>query len=264
MQHLGVVFPSDYFNKRKPDEMFLEQVQAFSDLGFAVATISLDDLKENKGKLFPRLPENATVLYRGWMLSGKHYQSYVQCLTENGTLPFTTVQEYLTCHHIPNWYPYISNFTPETVCFEHLSNLETQLNALNWQGFFIKDYVKSLKTSVGSRITSPSQINSVLTEMEKFRGEIEGGICIRRIENFDADSEQRYFVLNGVAYSSNQEAIPEIVNICASIIPSKFFSVDTIKGKDGKLRIVEIGDGQVSDLVGWTAEGFAQLWKTNL
>ena len=29
---------------------------------------------------------------------------------------------------------------------------------------------------------------------------------------------------------------------------------------DGVQRIVEIGDKQVSDLVGWTAERFVQLW----
>ncbi len=30
--------------------------------------------------------------------------------------------------------------------------------------------------------------------------------------------------------------------------------------KDGALRIVEVGDGQVSDLVGWNVEQFVALW----
>ncbi|WP_445304954.1 MULTISPECIES: ATP-grasp domain-containing protein [unclassified Microcoleus] len=41
---------------------------------------------------------------------------------------------------------------------------------------------------------------------------------------------------------------------------SKFFSVDAVERQDGVKRIVEIGDGQVSDLVGWSAGRFAQLW----
>lgn len=30
--------------------------------------------------------------------------------------------------------------------------------------------------------------------------------------------------------------------------------------EDGAERLVELGDGQVSDLVGWTAKAFAKLW----
>ncbi|WP_445251522.1 MULTISPECIES: ATP-grasp domain-containing protein [unclassified Microcoleus] len=45
-----------------------------------------------------------------------------------------------------------------------------------------------------------------------------------------------------------------------SLIHSKFFSVDAVEPQDGVKRIVEIGDGQVSDLVGWSAARFAQLW----
>ncbi|MEG4579430.1 ATP-grasp domain-containing protein [Microcoleus vaginatus DQ-U2] len=35
-----------------------------------------------------------------------------------------------------------------------------------------------------------------------------------------------------------------------SLIHSKFFSVDAVERQDGVKRIVEIGDGKVSDLVG--------------
>jgi hypothetical protein len=47
---------------------------------------------------------------------------------------------------------------------------------------------------------------------------------------------------------------------CAQRIKSQFFSIDAIDLKDGTKRIVEIGDGQVSDLVGWTADRFARIW----
>jgi hypothetical protein len=32
-------------------------------------------------------------------------------------------------------------------------------------------------------------------------------------------------------------------------------------GEKGGDRIVEIGDGQVSDVVGWSPERLAQIWK---
>jgi hypothetical protein len=75
------------------------------------------------------------------------------------------------------------------------------------------------------------------------------------------ETEKRYFVLHGTPFASSSEAeIPEIVQDCANRIKSKFFSVDVVERGDGQKRIVELGDGQVSDLVGWTAERFAALW----
>jgi hypothetical protein len=51
-------------------------------------------------------------------------------------------------------------------------------------------------------------------------------------------------------YSSISDLTPE----------THFFAVDVIDRKDGCQRIVEIGDGQVSGLVGWSAAYFATLW----
>ncbi|MEP6496466.1 ATP-grasp domain-containing protein [Microcoleus vaginatus ZQ-A3] len=36
--------------------------------------------------------------------------------------------------------------------------------------------------------------------------------------------------------------------------------MDAVERQDGVKRIVEIGDGQVSDLIGWSVARFAQLW----
>jgi ATP-grasp domain, R2K clade family 3 len=85
--------------------------------------------------------------------------------------------------------------------------------------------------------------------------------CVRQIEDFIPETEKRYFVIYGKPFAASpDEEIPEIVEECARRIQSKFFSVDVIERRDGNKRIVEIGDGQVSDLVGWTSERFAQCW----
>lgn len=97
--------------------------------------------------------------------------------------------------------------------------------------------------------------------MQKFRGFIEGGLCVRKVEDFISDTERRYFVLHGKPFAPlENEEIPAIVEECAKRINSKFFSVDVVERRDGCKRVVEIGDGQVSDLVGWTSERFATLW----
>ncbi len=139
--------------------------------------------------------------------------------------------------------------------------MEAGLRNLGWNRFFIKDFVKSLKTGSGSLIERPEQIDLLMQEMQQFRGKIEGGICARQFEEFKPETEQRYFVLDGLAASFDGAPPPQIAQDCAGRIPSRFFSVDVVERADGVLRVVEIGDGQVSDLVGWSVPRFAELWS---
>jgi hypothetical protein len=136
------------------------------------------------------------------------------------------------------------------------------LSRLNWSAYFLKDYVKSLKTARGSIVREPAEAPAVIAELRDYRGEIEGGICVRRVEEFIPGSEQRYFVLLGVGYAASQGVpVPDIIGKRAKRLPSKVFSVDVARRQDGELRVIEVGDGQVSDLVGWSAAEFAFMWR---
>jgi hypothetical protein len=255
------LFPSNYFNPEQPDEGFSEQVACLQHVGFETSVISLETLGSPSSKVIPAPELNSKVVYRGWILSPASYESLVATVQSAGADLLISEAEYLSTHYLPNWYPAIADLTPDTRFFSVDDDLESELRGLGWSSFFVKDYVKSLKTSVGSRVESPSEIGAVVAEMQRFRGSIEGGLCVRRIEDFIVESERRYFVLFGKAFAASiDEEIPWIVEECAKRIDSKFFSVDTIDRRDGCKRVVEIGDGQVSDLVGWTAERFAELW----
>ena len=183
----------------------------------------------------------------------------IRRLLGTGAQPLTDATTYLSTHHLPNWYPALAEFTPETRIFPVTADLVAELHALDWPAYFIKDYVKSLKTSIGSLISIPEQAATVSAEMRRFRGTIEGGFCVRRVERFLPDTEQRYFVLDSVPHPASG-AVPSIVSECVARIRSRFFSVDVVQRIDGVLRIVEIGDGQVSDLVGWTPEQFVSIF----
>ncbi|HYE72944.1 MAG TPA: ATP-grasp domain-containing protein, partial [Blastocatellia bacterium] len=205
---------------------------------------------------------DVVVAYRGWMLSPTEYDNFILSVKATGGTPLTSTDQYLATHYLPNWYKVIADLTPETVILPLDEDWTSELAKLGWSKFFVKDYVKSLKTSVGSLIERPEDIHTVAAEMEKYRGTIEGGLCIRRVEDFMPETEQRYFVLNNKPFSADPQAmIPDIVFKCGERIDSKFFSVDVVRRLDGQLRIVEIGDGQVSDLVGWTIERFVDIWK---
>jgi hypothetical protein len=242
------------------EEMFAEQFAALREAGFSASVCP--DSVIRAGKPLRNIPFGATVVYRGWMLNAADYRKLVQAITSASAMPLISPAAYLAAHHLPNWYPLIEPFTPETRVFPVTADLEIELRSLGWEAYFIKDYVKSLKTSRGSIVRDPSEIRDIVAEMQQFRGEIEGGICVRRVEPFIAESERRYFILDGKPFSPDGQSVPELVRQVAARIPSRFFSVDAIQRTDGALRIVEIGDGQVSDLVGWSAETFAKMWAT--
>jgi hypothetical protein len=255
------LFPSDHFNPKQVDEMYLDQAGSLNKAGFNTAAICLESLGDNSPKICPPLPQNSEVVYRGWMLSPSEYELLVNAVESAGAFPFTSQAEYLLTHYLPNWYPAIADLTPVTKFYSIDDDLESELRTLGWERFFIKDYVKSLKTSAGSIIEHPSEIRAIVAEMQKFRGTIEGGICVRLVEDFVVESEKRYFAVRGKLFAACEgEEIPDIVRECTARIHSKFFSVDAVERQDGIKRIVEIGDGQVSDLVGWSAARFAQLW----
>jgi hypothetical protein len=195
------------------------------------------------------------------MATAEEYAALVRAVEQAGGIPLTSQQEYLACHHLPNWYPLLAEFTPETRVFPPDADLVAELRALDWGSYFIKDFVKSLKSGRGSVVRDPADAPAVVAELREYRGRIEGGICVRRVEEFVPESERRYFVLRGVEYAGVVEPVPGVVRVCAKRVSSPFFSVDVIRRRDGVLRIVEVGDGQVSDLVGWSSAAFASLWS---
>jgi hypothetical protein len=255
---MWLLYPNNPLKSRQPDEQFLAEVDAVRAAGFDVSLFSQENLQNGAFRTIPPLPSAANVLYRGWMLSAAEYGNLVSALTGVEARLVISLQAYLASHHLPNWYPHLKDLTPETHFFPLDCDLETELRSLDWPEYFIKDYVKSLKTSVGSRISKPEQVSALVADMRRFRGVIEGGFCVRRVENFLPNTERRFFVLNGVSHAASGD-VPSIVHECAKRLANRFYSVDVVQRSDGQFRVVEIGDGQVSDLVGWTPVQFAQI-----
>jgi|SRR5579859_1936435 len=254
------LYPSDPVQPKQPDEAFNDQINELRRLGFITSLVSLEEIAEGDSKIRGVIPGGAMVVYRGWMVEPREYEKLLSLIQSRQAIPLISLESYLACHYLPNWYPLIAEFTSETRIFPAGTDFVKELKVLGWEKFFIKDYVKSLKTSVGSVISKPEEIDVVLAEMQKYRGTIEGGVCVRRFEDFVPGSETRYFVIHGKPRAASG-SVPEVVFECARRVRSPFFSVDVALRADGALRVVEIGDGQVSDLVGWEASRFAEIWK---
>jgi hypothetical protein len=252
------LYPSSPLRARQPDEIYSDEFAAVSAVGFGTSVFSFEEFQAGSFHAFPVLPHDI-VVYRGWMMSAQEYSELESCIIRSGACPLTDSATYLATHHLPNWYRLIAEFTPETRMFAADADLASELRALNWPAYFVKDYVKSLKTAGRSRISTPEQATAVVEEMKRFRGVIEGGFCVRRVEDFLPETERRFFVVDSRPFAATG-SVPSVVSECAQCIRSRFFSVDVVQRSDGVMRIVEVGDGQVSDLVGWTPERFAEVF----
>lgn len=262
MKPVRFLYPADPLAPRRIDEMFAPEAAALREAGFATSAIELEALPTGRPRLTPSIVSGEQAVYRGWMLTVEEYTALLVFVESLGGDPLTSADTYLLAHHLPRWYSLLRDLTPETVVLSLKDDLPARLAALGWERFFVKDYVKSLKTSIGSLIDRPEDVGAVVAALETYRGQIEGGICVRRFEPLVPETERRFFVLGGLSWANDPAAeIPEPVATCAARIASPFFSVDFALREDGIERIVEIGDGQVSDLVGWSPERFAEMWR---
>jgi len=251
------MFSAHPLRRGAPDPLFEAQKVALEAAGFTASCIGEETFKDCRP--VRGVPRDSTVVYRGWMVSPKAFQNMVEAVNVCGARMLTSQTEYLLTHYLPNWYPILSDLTPETKIYPENTDLVAELEKLGWEAFFLKDYVKSLKIPPGAIVYNPGDASSVVSAMRDYRGEIEGGLCVRKVEDFVAQSERRYFVLNGAVFGCLP--IPDIAREVARRIQCKFYSIDVIARRDGVLRVVEVGDGQVSDLVGWEIEQFVDMWN---
>lgn len=240
------LYPADSFSPKKVDEIYEEEYVAAREAGWPVSIFNFEDFQTGAFQTAPKIDESEVVLYRGWMLNGNDYQRLHNAIIKNGGVPVTSSENYLLCHHLPNWYPMLRDWTAETMFFSEGDDIACALSGAGWKDCFLKDYVKSLSTDGGSLVRDLSVIPSVIAKMKKYRGQIEGGLCARRVENYEPESERRYFVFQGRAFGDDEIA-PQPVLDAAKVISSPFFAVDLARTTSGELRIVELGDGQVSD-----------------
>ncbi len=259
---MRVLYPEHPLNKTQADEPYHEEFTVVSSSEYQCSLFDYDALAFDEFKPHPRIQFGERVLYRGWMLNSPRYETLINQIERKGGIPITSHNDYLRCHHLPGWYQQCSNFTAETYFFAADEELEIKLEDLGWERYFVKDFVKSNTAELGSVANSPSEVRNIIEQIATYRGEIEGGIAIRRFESYRSSTEHRYFVVNGIPYSSDG-AIPKLVQDIACIIDAPFYSVDVVENLAGELRLVELGDGQVSDKKNWSVSKMVEVVTAN-
>lgn len=255
---MRILYPSNPLNAKDPDQPFVDEFIAVQQRGIPVSLFAYDDLSFGEFKPRPQIEQGEIVLYRCWMFNVPAYQAFTEFITQKGGVPITSVKDYAYCHHLAGWYKSCAHLTPETVFLEKGSNYLEQISSLNWEAYFIKDFVKSNTDTQGSIANTPEHAVEIIGLIEQYRGELEGGVAVRKVEAFQPKSEQRYFVIKGTAYSPQLD-VPRIVAEVATLIDAPFYSVDVAKTLQGQDRIVELGDGQVSERKNWPLNHFVEM-----
>ena len=94
------LFPTHPLRSAVVEEMFADQLTAVRDAGFSASLCP--DAVIQAGKPLRNVPEAATVVYRGWMLSAAEYKQLDQAVTAAGATLLTSPESYLAAHHLPN------------------------------------------------------------------------------------------------------------------------------------------------------------------
>ncbi len=259
---MRVLFPYNPLNEQEADGSFNEEYLLLKELGVECSLFDYDTLAFGELWPKPRIDEGDAVLYRGWMLNPETYKKLSSLVNKRGGKMLTTTADFIKSHHLPGWYDSVLEFTPETIFMENEEGIVSQAQKSGWGKFFVKDYVKSNYSERGSIANSPTEVQEIVGLIREHRGEIEGGIALRKVEELIEESEVRYFVFNGKPYSPNDTIPPLVIEIAARHkVP--FYSVDVVQRADGELRLIEIGDGQVSDRKSWDAAVFCEVLLEN-
>ncbi|WP_434671025.1 ATP-grasp domain-containing protein (plasmid) [Klebsiella sp. B345] len=250
---MQIIYPDNYLNQNSPDEAFEQEYFRARERGIHCVLLASEKVDAGKYIFSDTFESHVPVIWRGWMLSKEEYCCLHNAVTENGGKMLESTDEYIRNHHITGWYEHCKTYTPETIFTTPDADFESVVNQLNWGSFFVKDYVKSLTTSRGSVAKDAGEIREILKMLAHFRGCIEGGVSLRRVEKLASNSERRYFVLNNHVFSADDQ-VPGIVREISTCIDTPFYSIDMAEDIDGQLRLIEIGDGQVSDTKEWNVE----------
>ena len=272
---INFIFCSHPLNKKNVDENYMEEYQA-TGLDHACALFSYEDLVNGKLSLYGEDIEGLTI-YRGWMMPAHMYELFYNLLLGKGIQLINSPKEYAKYHLLPGWYSDFEGATPFSIWNESRDiRAALELTEGLEGAFVVKDYVKSRKHEWHDAcfikdISDKEDTFRVINNFINRQGSnLEGGIVLRKFESlksigYHKDSgmpiseEYRVFVFKGeILISDNYWSENEEVNISedeyiwiesiSGKIESNFVTIDVARKTDGKLIIMEMGDGQVSGL----------------
>ncbi|MFI9815113.1 ATP-grasp domain-containing protein [Saccharothrix variisporea] len=257
-----LIVPSDPLRPRRPDEHFAPEADAAREAGVEVALVDHDALAR-PDEAVRRVPAGEAV-YRGWMMSADRYQGFADALARRGVVLRTSAEDYKRAHELPGWYADLAAVTPESVWTsgDEREAFDRARQELGSGPAVLRDYSKSMKHhwDEAAYIPDVADAAAAWAVARRFRelrdDDFTGGFVLRRFEEFTSAEVRTWWVdgvcrLVGPHPDTPDSPVPdpdlsEIGPLVAGLrLP--FVTADLVRRADGRWRVVEVGDGQVSD-----------------
>lgn len=263
-----ILFCANPLRSRGVDEHFAAQAAAVRAAGGAVAVIDHDALlRGDAGAAVRAVPRDlGPAWYRGWMIPTDRYRELSVAL-DGGLV--VAPEDYARAHELPGWYPTFEDLTPRSVWVSSapgavpaLGEVGSLVAPLGGGPAVVKDFVKSRKhewyeACYVPDLTDLPALQRVLARLVELQDDnLSGGIVVRSFEPL-AGAEARVWWLDGrpvlvTPHPDTPDTRPEPdltdVEPRVKALGCRFVTTDLARLDDGAWRLVEVGDGQVSDL----------------
>ena len=283
LEDINFIFCNHPLYQRKVDEDYEDEYQE-AGLHHSCALFSYEDMERGKLSLFGEDISGLTI-YRGWMMKPEMYSDFYMLLEQKGIFLINTPEEYERYHTLPRWYDDFVEETAQSV-WENEGNIENILLTVKQLNgpYIVKDYVKSRKhewydACFIKNISDIANTTRIIRNFVERQGDsLVGGIVLRKYmdlhqigfhekSGMPISEEYRIFVYSGKIlimdnYWTKKEDVrlsdDEIswIECIAKKVRSNFVTIDIARKDDGKLMIMEFGDGQVSGLQQIEAKDF--------
>lgn len=270
----AILYCADMLHPRRPDEHYAAEAALASALGAPVALIDHDALTGgDTARAVARVPSGlGTARYRGWMTTADRYAQLHRALAARGVHLATAPEQYRTAHELPGWHAAFAALTPATRWIplgagelpttDALASIASRLPS---GPGMVKDYVKSRKHEPEAffvhDLADAAALRSVAECFIERQGpDLAGGLVVRAFEDFaGADgraAEARVWWVRGEPvvigpHPDHPETViePDLTGVAEAVaaLGCPFVTTDLAQRTDGIWRVVEAGDGQVSD-----------------
>ncbi|MFE9203458.1 ATP-grasp domain-containing protein [Micromonospora sp. NPDC007230] len=255
---------------RRADPHFAAEADAARAAGVDVAVVDHDALARLDGteRAVARVTSGGEAVYRGWMLTSAQYAAFAEALALRGVVLRTGPQQYRRAHELPGWYPCLQAVTPASTWTEgdDRAAFDEACSGLGAGPAVLRDHTKSMKHHWNEAMFIPDVDDraAAWAVADRFRqlreDDFAGGFVLRRFEHFTG-AEVRTWWINGACrligphpdtpndYPPSDIDVTDLApRVAALRLP--FVTVDLALRADGVWRVVEVGDGQVSDRPG--------------
>jgi hypothetical protein len=262
-----MLVPGDVLRPRRPDEHFAAEAAAARDAGWTVALVDHDALAAggDADAAVARVPAGAGAVYRGWMLGAGQYAAMAEALARRDVTLRTAASQYRRAHELPGWCAELAGWTPDTAWTsgDDRTAFDRARAELGGGPAVLRDWTKSMKHYWDEAVYVPELADAagawrVASRLRELRGdEFTGGFVLRRFEKFTGAEVRTWWVRGECrligAHPDTPDELPPAELDLTGLTPVvaglglPFVTVDLARRADGAWRVIEAGDGQVSD-----------------